>query len=99
MLTKTHHAQHAVEFLKCNNLGRVTMLILEKQRGSRTRSTRSALGRRVARVRPGAVQGSALAVALYFVFRDTLVAGGLGATNRLDTLAVNRYVTVNTWPA
>eukprot|EP01083_Nonionella_stella_P085243 236257_1 len=85
VVEKTHHAQRAVEYLKRNNLGRATMLILEKQKGLQSKanshiSTPPNVHRLYDLIR---FNEPRFDVAFYFAFRDTLVAKDLNEANQL----------------
>merc|ERR1719474_986473 len=85
VVEKTHHAQRAVEFLKRNNLGRATMLILEKQRKLKGKaSQRIQTPNDAARLYDLITfKEPRFDVAFYFAFRDTLVADHLDQANHL----------------
>ena len=85
VVERTHHAQRAVEYLKRNNIGRATMLILEKQRHLNRKchskiSTPQNVDRLFDLITP---KEDRYQVAFYFAFRDTLVARDLHQANGL----------------
>ena len=85
VVDKTHHAQRAVEYLKKYNLGRATMLILEKQRHFKKHATKKIkTPQNVHRLYDLIkFKNEKFNVAFYFAFRDTLVANNLNQANGL----------------
>jgi len=93
VVEKTHHAQRAIEYLKRHQLGRATMLILEKQKHLLSKATRTiATPQNVHRLYDlVTLAEDKFAVAFYFAFGDTLVANNLNQANSLAFAGGRRW--------